>query len=138
MPHGNRVAHGDRSELDGRPAGGFDSLLDVPCQVVQMDVAGRHFVPGTGNGDEGAVDRVVVHAHGTKHRAMRRPFRTFGHFPTAVLQLRVYAHRSSPELFVERRGVKKRPAGVCAPKVRASSREAWSYKASVRPPALLV
>src|SRR5262245_31716613 len=89
MAHGNRIADGDRTELD-RCAGGLAYAgFHIGRELVEMNVARCDFIPGTGDADHRLVDVVVGHAHCMEHGSVWRSLRTFGYSPTTMLQTMV-------------------------------------------------
>ena len=76
VSHGDAVAHTDEVELDGRAACLAHLVLDKLSHLIEVHVAGNHFIERIANGNERLLDVLIRHARGAHQAAMRRTLYT--------------------------------------------------------------
>ncbi len=87
----------------GVPAGGADAFLHFFRERAQMEIAGRHFRPGIGDGHQRAREIGVGEAGGLQHGAGGRPGNSFFYFVTVhVLGPRCFFWRIRTNTFHRR------------------------------------
>ena len=80
--HGDAVGNGDGVKLDGGTAGGANAFLHFFRERAQMEIAGRDFRPGIGDGDQRAREIGVGEAGGLEHGAGGRSGDSLFYFVT--------------------------------------------------------
>jgi hypothetical protein len=85
--HGDAVGDGDRVEFNGSAAGGADALLYLFREGAEMEIAGRDFRPGIGDGDQRAGEIGVGETGGLQHRAGGRAGNALLYFITVHVAL---------------------------------------------------
>ncbi len=87
VTHGDAVGHGDGAEFARRAAALVHAALCRLRLAHQRDVAGGCLVPARHHADEGAMDVLLLEAHGVVVGTMGRARRPLGHVPARKFRL---------------------------------------------------
>lgn len=80
VPHGNTVTDAGQIEFHGGAPRLAHFFLDQRGYLIQVNMAGNHFIEGIANGDERAAQILIRHPRGAHQTAVRRTLETCFNF----------------------------------------------------------